>query len=239
MNTYVKFFALTLLSAGISINADIDDHYQSQYGQDKYFNENFFKNKKGGVFIDIGAHDGKSLSNTWFFEKTLDWQGICFEPMPAVYDLLVRNRKCICIKGAVSETKGLKEFRQNHGPSTEMLSGLQSKYDPRHVQRIEAENAAYGGSSEIIMVNCYLLNDILEKYHFDYVDFLSIDTEGGELDILKSIDFTKVYIYGITVENNYDSTEIREFLESKGFRFVETIHIDEVYINTAICKKKN
>ena len=52
--------------------------YKSQFGQDKFLNENIFKNKRNGVFIDIGAHDGITYSNSYVFEKQLDWTGICF-----------------------------------------------------------------------------------------------------------------------------------------------------------------
>lgn len=51
-------------------------------------NERFFKNLKNGVFFDIGAHDGVSLSNTYFFEKELGWSGICLEPIPEVFERL-------------------------------------------------------------------------------------------------------------------------------------------------------
>lgn len=53
--------------------------YKSQYSQDKFLNENFFKNKKNGVFIDIGAHDGITMSNSFFYEKQLGWDGLCVE----------------------------------------------------------------------------------------------------------------------------------------------------------------
>jgi len=55
-------------------------NFYSQYNQDKFIYENFFHNKKEGVFIDIGAYDGLMLSNSKFFEDTMNWTGICIEP---------------------------------------------------------------------------------------------------------------------------------------------------------------
>ena len=61
------------------------------------------------------------------------------------------------------------------------------------------------------------------------IDYLSIDTEGGELNILQSIDFDKVTIYIIDVENNYNDPNFKLFLESKGYRLVAHLEFDEIY----------
>ena len=84
--------------------------YYSQIGQDKYTNEIFFKGMENGFFVDIGAHDGIELSNSYFFEKTKNWKGICIEPLPDIYKLLKKNRKCICIEGAISINNGYQDF---------------------------------------------------------------------------------------------------------------------------------
>ena len=63
----------------------------SQFNQDKFIFENFFPVKSDGVFVDIGAHDGITLSNTWFFENYLGWTGYCFEPNPSLFAKLVEN----------------------------------------------------------------------------------------------------------------------------------------------------
>ncbi len=88
--------------------------YYSQvtHEQDKYLNENVFKNKKNGVFIDIGAYNGVDLSNTFFFEKELNWSGICFEPIKDAFELLCKNRKCKCINACVSDKDGEVSFLQ-------------------------------------------------------------------------------------------------------------------------------
>lgn len=210
--------------------------YYSQYGQDKFVHETFFKNYKGGVFVDIGAHDGISLSNTYFFEKELDWTGICLEPIPHVFDQLQKNRNCLCIRGcAGTEHNAIQHFLQISGYS-EMLSGLMDKFDPRHIDRIMHEVKEYDGSCEIIEVPCYNLNKVLEDAGINHVHFLSLDTEGGEFEILQNFDFSKCQIDVITVEDNYKMDPFIPFLTSKGFVFVMALGQDLLFINKAANK---
>lgn len=207
--------------------------YYSQYGQDKFVNETFFKNYRGGVFIDIGAHNGISLSNTYFFEKELDWTGICLEPIPHVFEQLQKNRNCLCIRGcATTEHNARQRFLQISG-YPEMLSGLIDKFDPKHMDRIMYEIKEYGGCYEIIDVPCYNLNQILEDAGINHVHFLSLDTEGGEFEILQNFDFSKCQIDVITVEDNYKVHPFIPFLESRGFIFVTTLGQDLLFVNKA------
>lgn len=205
--------------------------YYSQIGQDKYVNEHFFHNKKNGVFIDIGAHDGITYSNTYFFEKELGWKGICFEPIKTLFEELITNRSCICINKCVGLTQGVVQFIEAKGYS-QALSGMVATYHPLHLKRLQREIAAYGGSFDIITVDACAFNKTLTEHSIFEVDFLSIDTEGGELEILQSIDFATITISVIAVENNYGTPTIRSFLESKNFEYVTTIACqDEIYVN--------
>jgi len=73
--------------------------YHSQYKQDEILNEGLFKNKQNGIFVDIGVSDVITRSNSYFFEKNLNWTGMCIEPNPNSYKKLIQNRKCICVQG--------------------------------------------------------------------------------------------------------------------------------------------
>lgn len=203
--------------------------YFSQKGQDKFLNEEIFKNKTKGIFIEIGAHDGISFSNTYFFEKYLDWSGICVEPNPNIFEKLVKNRQCYCEQLCISNSTGLKQFLKCTGYMLEMYSGILDNFDPRHLERIDNEIAFYGGKKEIILVNCIPLNDLFQKYNLSYVDLLSIDIEGGEKDAIKTIDFDKVTIEIIIIENNFDEHEVRDFLLSKGYTYLKRIGKDDIY----------
>src|SRR5690349_1243951 len=98
-------------------------NYKSQWKQDSFLHENFFPDKKDGVFVEIGAHNGILGSNTYFYEKELGWSGICIEPLEERYKELIQNRSCICLNCCVYDKSGEIDFIENSG-YTEMLSGI-------------------------------------------------------------------------------------------------------------------
>lgn len=198
--------------------------------QDKFLNENYFFNKRDGIFIEIGAHDGITHSNTYFFEKTLGWSGICIEPMPNIFEALKKNRSCVCLNCCIYNQEKSVPFIFVEGEAN-MLSGILNTYHAKHLLRLKTEIIKNGGSYKVIDVPAYTLNTILNQYNFKKIDYLSLDTEGSELEILQSIDFDQFHIYCISVENNYDDSRIRFFLESKGFKFIKFLwDQDEIYI---------
>jgi len=202
--------------------------YYSQHKQDQFLNENFFKNKREGFFIDIGAHDGVSINNTLFFEKELNWKGFCFEPIPETFNKLKNNRTCECFNSAVSENDGEDIFLKINGYA-EMLSGIKSEYNKQHLDRIDYEIKAFGGSKEEIKVKCININNLLLERGIKEVDYCSIDTEGNEIKILKTIDFSKTIIHYLSIENNNSSNEIKKFMKSNGYKLVEVLDCDEIY----------
>jgi FkbM family methyltransferase len=228
-----KYLAFLLIFLNFSCFAE----YHSQIGQDRYVNKAFFKNAKNGFFLDIGAHDGVSISNTYFFESELGWSGICLEPNPEVFEKLIANRSCTCICGCASiEHNTVNDFMRISGP-LEMLSGLVNKYDLEHVSRIEAELKKFGGSYEIIKVNCYNLNQILKDAGINHINFLSIDTEGGEYDILENFDFSQCQVDVITVEDAYRIHDFNSLLKSKGFKLAKRLEWDVIFVHKNFLKK--
>ncbi len=206
--------------------------YTSQAGQDRFLDTHIFKGMCGGTFLDIGAHDGITFSNTWFFEKVRGWKGICVEPIPEVYAMLENNRDCITVKGAIAQMPGVRKFLRISCPliETEMLSGLVDEYDPRHLERIERELIQRRGWTEEIDVTCYDVNRLLKQYGLTVVDYVSIDTEGNELSILTSMDFESFLFRVITVENNYGDRAIQEHLVAHRYRMVRRLDPDEIYV---------
>ena len=201
-------------------------HY-GQYKQDKYL-DTLFKKKSNGTFVDIGAHDGVTFSNSYFFEKERNWKGICVEPIPEIFSKLDETRNCIKINGCISDQTGTEKFLRVKGEyvDTEMLSGLVKDYDSRHLERIDREIKEYGGSKEEIEVKCFDINQLLKENNIHQVDFFTIDTEGNEMKILKTIDFD-IFL----VENNYQTEEMNEFMSAKGFKRIRKIGHDDVYRN--------
>jgi len=197
--------------------------FHSQCGQDRYLETKVFKGFKNGIFVDVGAHDGKTFNNTLFFEKMHNWSGINIEPIPSVFDKLVTNRESsININCAIDLINNeSRDFMINSG-YTEMLSGLVNNYDERHIKRIQSENIKHNSSSTIVKVNTRTLESIFDEYNFTKVNYLSIDVEGAEFSVLKSIKFNKVFIDVIMFENNYEDSSIRsiEYLEGLGYTLV-------------------
>jgi FkbM family methyltransferase len=205
--------------------------YYGQNNQDKYCYENFLKDKRNGVFLDIGASDGVRFSNTYFFEKEMGYSGLCIEPRKSDFDKLRKTRSCFCENVAID----IKE--QDNIPFMELkgygsgLSGLVHRYDPRHLNRIkyEVKNPLHKGTN-IIKVKTRRLETLLDEYNLHDIDLCSLDVEGAELTILKSINWMKTHIKVLIVENNYSDPEMRKYLESVGFTYVTNIkNQDEIY----------
>jgi hypothetical protein len=109
-----------------------------------------------------------------------------------------------------------------------MLSGIVDRYDDRHMSRIKREQEKHGGSATQITVPGYKLSTLLKDTSFQSIDYMNIDTEGSEFEILKSIDFKKIQIGIITVENNYNDTRFRSYLDACGYDLVAIVG-DEIY----------
>lgn len=200
--------------------------YYSQFGQDKFLYENYFKNIKKGFFLDIGAHDGVTGSNTFLFEK-LGWEGICLEPIPSVFEKLIKNRSCTSLNIALSDIEGEEEFLVLEG-YTEMLSGIIKNYDSRHLRRIETELKSMGGKKN----NIKCKTTTFDKLNLpETIDFISLDVEGSELSILKTIDFKHYKINFISIENNYNDVNIVDIMLQNNYEIIENAMCDVIFKN--------
>ena len=198
--------------------------YTSQDNQDKYLEENVFKGYKNGIFVDVGAHDGLSINNTLYFEKFNNWKGVNIEPIKEVYDKLLINRpNSININCAVCNSDGKTEFLCNKG-YTEMISGIKDNFDPRHLNRLQDENMRMGSTTELITVNTKKLETIFDEHKLTHINYLSIDVEGAEFEVIKSINFDKVFIDVIGFENNYEDVgiPIKRYLEDMNYVVIHT-----------------
>lgn len=203
--------------------------YYSQVGQDKYIYEHFFKGIEKGTFLDIGAHDGVNKSNSFFFEKTLGWTGICVGPIPEVFDRLKSNRNCICVNAGVSDKNGVSKFWRIEGYS-EMLSGIVDNYNEKHKERIEKEIKEHNGKKTEIDIKIYDINTLLKEYNFSHIDYCTIDVEGSEEKILSVLNEKEFDISVFTVENNYQDKTLRKLMKSKGYKLESIVDFDDVYV---------
>lgn len=206
--------------------------YFSQFNQDEIINT-FLGDKKKGVFIDIGAYDGVTFSNSYFFEKTNNWEGICFEPNPVIFKKLADIRKTTLINGGVSVKNSTLTYKRFSGnQELEMLSGFSDFFSQDQLTRIENElDLQKNSSTETIQIKTYLLNELLEEKQIKKIDYCSIDTEGGEFDIIKTINFENIYFSTLSIEDNYNSKEVIDYMKSKGFEFQFLWKCDLFFIN--------
>lgn len=180
--------------------------------------------KRDGYFIEFGAADGIELSNTLLLEQKFGWKGLLAEPNPENTAALRRNRTCSISNECVWNESG----RQMEFVQAGYLSTL-SEFDHEDDRR-EAH-------SKRVMVDTISLVDLLVKYNAPRdIDFLSIDTEGSEFEILSSFDFDKFNIACIAVEHNYGPRrqDIFNLLSSKGYkrRFEEASRWDDWYMRS-------
>lgn len=206
--------------------------YYSQIEQDKILNEKIFKNNKNGFFVDIGANHPFKYSNSYFFESELNWNGICIEPQEKMYKLLKDNRKSIILNKGVYNKKTVLKFCT----TVNELSGIIETYEPKHIERINREAMQNNKKNhEITEIEVDTLENIFNEYNVKVVDYVSLDTEGSELEILQGINYDKVKINLIDVEDNYPNSEkskqINEFLLNKGFDYIGNIQWDRIYLN--------
>ena len=208
--------------------------YKSQSSQDLFLDRWVFRGLEAGTFIDIGAHDGVTFSNSWFFEKMRRWQGVCVEPNPAVVKRLAVNRASRIIPCCVAAASGRVDFLQLSG-FPEMLSGIVDAYDPEHKKRVDDELREHGGSSEVIRVEARTFDQIVAECGSSEIEYVSIDTEGSEDAILKSISFDRAFIHALTVECNYEAAKdaMVAFMGGEGFELIKAIGADLLFLNRA------
>jgi len=201
---------------------------KSQNGQDAFVLD-YFNFKKDGVFVDIGAHDGFSFSNTYVLEKNYNWKGICIEPIYLTFQKLEKNRNCIKLNIGISDVDGLEKFSYIE-KSSRTLSGMVKEYHLKHLERINELSKKLDSKLIEIDVPCKTINDVLIEHNTYKVDYLNIDTEGNEFKILRSLNFEKFSIECMTVENNYNNKEQRQYILSKGYKLMGRLGGDEVFV---------
>ena len=168
----------------------------SQYGQ-SYLVDDLLKRRKNGFFVELGAGNGEELSDSLFFERERDWSGLLIEANLDLYKGIVhRHRKVYSINACASTSKhAVKSNFTNAG----LVGGLTDHLDNSHQRILELRPESL--SPAVVMVEqCFPLYGMLLAVNRTHVDYLSLDVEGPELEILKTIPFDKVVIDVVTVE---------------------------------------
>ena len=182
--------------------------------------------KTGGYFVEFGATNGVDLSNTFLLEQEYGWTGVLAEPARIWHDDLHRNRRCqIDTRCVWSHSDRRIEFIQ---PEDAELSTIGEFQDGDRHAEARANAKRYEVETTSLM-------DLLETHDAPReIDYLSIDTEGSELEILERFDFDRYDIKVITCEHNYTNNRpyIHELLAGKGYtrRMEELSRFDDWYV---------
>lgn len=189
--------------------------------------------KEPGTFLEIGCWNGELISQTSYLEKVKGWKGLCVDPFPVEFD----NRAAMVCNKAVSKDGQPRQFikvsvDRRYGGDVSYFSGFKETLQA-HWPLI-SEHCDY----EEITVETVIVDELYSQYQLPkYIEFLSVDTEGSELEIFKAIDFSR-HSYGLIVfEHNKDEqtrNDIGNILKSAGYNFFCTIEIDDIYINKSL-----
>lgn len=164
----------------------------SQHGHE-YLISILLGNVTSGYFVEFGAIDGITNSNTYYFEKFLGWNGILAEPAKKWHKKLLSNRTAHIETDCVFTESNLElEFVETgkwKGGNT-LIKHLNSDNKKRII-------------SDRYSVKTISLNDLLDKFKAPkHIEFISIDTEGSELEIIKSFNFSNYSFSIICIEHN-------------------------------------
>lgn len=170
--------------------------------------------KKPGFFVEFGAADGVALSNSYLLEKEFGWSGVLCEPSRSWLEDLKRNRSCIvdsrCVYSRSGEQIG---FSENYIGE---LSGITEFTGNDHHGILDRTTTTY-------QVETISLLDLLKHHNAPkHIEFLSVDTEGSEFEILNAFDFSQHTFGAICVEHNFlgNRPKVKELLEANGYRQV-------------------
>lgn len=198
----------------------------SEAGQDAYLDREVFRGKRGGTFVEIGAYDGITGSNCLFFELVRGWSGLAIEPSPVFFERARSFRQATCIDVAVAGSEGEAEFFAVNAGFSQM-GGLTGSYDPDIRARVEADPRHEG---QTVPVRTTTLAALADAHGLEEIDYVSLDVEGGEMAVLEGFPFERIRVVAWTIENNSGGAELPQFMHAKGYRRVEALGVDDVYV---------
>lgn len=149
-----------------------------------------YLNFRNGFFIELGANDGFTQSNTYYLEKIRGWSGILIEPVPHLYQQAVKKRPksrvfhCACVAPDYAEDT-ITLFDAN------LMSIVKQSLGDEVAEEAHLTAASEFQQPQEITVPIRTLNSILEECHPEKIDFLSLDVEGYEVEVLRGLDLTR------------------------------------------------
>ena len=204
-------------------------NFHSQQNEDKYLLKLFeLENVKNGKFLEIGAYDGVTFSNSYFLETDFDFLGILIEPQIDKFNELKINR---------SENKLFNYAVTNS--EEEMVEFIGNNLEAGTTRNISTDIEKYNEWKPFYVQN-KKMSDIITNSKFEYLDVMFIDTEGSELEIIESIDF-KFPIKLIVIEKHTELVErdnsLKNILYLNNFKLLYSIRGNYWFINETYQRK--
>ena len=157
------------------------NNFRSQYGEDRIL-ARIFAGILKGTCVEVGAHNGVDLSNTYYFEQ-LGWRCILVEPNPVMWTVIRDARRAVLFECAASGRESRAILHVGVGDGNDVYSTL----DASSVERIKQQGAQVSD----VPVRTRRLDDMLEECRVEHLEFVSIDVEGHELDVLEGFDLNR------------------------------------------------
>jgi len=195
----------------------------SQYGQDLFCFYKVFKAAGEGVFVDVGANHPRLLNNTCYLEQK-GWRGLAFEPQENLRELWAAQRKTRCLPYVLGRENRTVNFIGTADPAGQVLAGVEgfNKLSPSLAAAPEPRAQRR-------------LDEVLLEHGLSRVDYLSIDVEGYELDVLLGLDLSKIDVKCIDIENDIGTpylgnSALRRRLLASGYRQVARLGGDDIFV---------
>ncbi|RYG11715.1 MAG: FkbM family methyltransferase [Burkholderiales bacterium] len=192
--------------------------------------------RRDGRFAEIGAFDGILHSNSYFLESEHDWKGVCVEPNPTLFARLRESRSAICLERAVYRQTGqILSFI----PSQEIGTLAEFAGNDRYADD-RARAAATHGLIQVETISFAAIAAMADFADTGF-DYVSLDTEGSELEILRTIDFARHRIALFTIEHNFVEPrreEMRILLAEAGYDRLN-VGFDDWYWHPAFLSERN
>ena len=222
------------------------DFYSSSQNRQDIFVVYAMNGMQGGSYIDIGANDGVTYSNSYMLEKQFGWSGLLVEPlkwlMPKIYEHRGANNNILnaCVYNrtylsAFIEVAPSPSHVQERGYGEDMYSGVQDTWSHVNNSWIPADRATNP-------VPCFHAQTILDAYNITHVNYLSVDAEGADEAILRSIDWKRFSADIISFEwvepDMYYRLERMLYYEV-GYERVELVSFDGMFFKRKIFNDVN
>ena len=208
-----------------------ESFYYGQWETDKVI-ETYFEKGYRGACIEVGASDGIKGSNTKYFEER-GWDVLCIEPNTEHTESLEANRKLVryfaC--GNLNKTEVLHVFKIGESNTSSSLTSLTPD------KRLVEDYSDIINSRHEAQVSVRTLGHILENEvgstSFDNIkkiDFVSVDTEGTEIEVVKGLDLHKYNVKLLVIENNYNDLSVEKYMNAQGYKKDQRYKINDFYI---------